>query len=145
MLAKIKFRRDTSANWSTNNPVLNSGEPGFETDTGKLKIGDGTNNWNDLSYIDDKQLKNLLDVDDNLSTGSDAYVLAYSVSDKKWIAKDAYSLYPSILDNGSISDIADGSVDAGNASALYNYVIDGGYYNQSIFSNQDTVQDGGII
>ena len=27
------------------------GEPGFEKDTNRLKIGDGTNAWNDLAYI----------------------------------------------------------------------------------------------
>lgn len=39
--SKIQLRRDTAANWSTYNPTLSAGEPGFETDTGKLKIGDG--------------------------------------------------------------------------------------------------------
>lgn len=38
---KIQLRRDTAANWVTHNPTLSAGEPGFEVDTGKLKIGDG--------------------------------------------------------------------------------------------------------
>lgn len=50
MAYSIQFRRDTSANWTSVNPVLLQGEPGFETDTGKLKIGDGTNPWNALEY-----------------------------------------------------------------------------------------------
>ena len=54
----IQVRRDTAANWSTTgtttngnagNPILNSGEFGFETDTGKFKLGDGTNTWNLLT------------------------------------------------------------------------------------------------
>jgi len=51
MPVKIQLRRDTSSNWSTRNPVLFLGEPGFETDTNKLKLGDGTSTWNDLGYL----------------------------------------------------------------------------------------------
>ena len=50
MATQIKLRRDTAANWTSANPTLGSGEPGFETDTGKLKIGDGSTNWNALGY-----------------------------------------------------------------------------------------------
>jgi hypothetical protein len=48
--ARIVIRRDTAANWAAANPVLLSGEWGFETDARKLKIGDGTSAWNALSY-----------------------------------------------------------------------------------------------
>jgi hypothetical protein len=50
MAVQIKWRRDTAANWTTNNPVLAQGEPGFETDTGKYKIGDGATAWTTLSH-----------------------------------------------------------------------------------------------
>lgn len=50
-MTTIKLRRGTAAEWATANPVLAEGEPGFETDTGKQKIGDGTTAWNDLPYI----------------------------------------------------------------------------------------------
>lgn len=50
MAIQIKWRRDTATNWSTNNPVLAQGEPGFETDTGAYKIGDGVTNWGSLAY-----------------------------------------------------------------------------------------------
>lgn len=51
MAYRILLRRDTSSNWTTNNPVLASGEPGFETDTGKMKIGNGTSTWQQLQYF----------------------------------------------------------------------------------------------
>jgi hypothetical protein len=51
MATQIKLRRDTASNWSSANPVLGSGEPGLETDTRKLKIGDGTTAWSSLAYI----------------------------------------------------------------------------------------------
>nr|DAH26747.1 MAG TPA: hyaluronidase [Caudoviricetes sp.] len=49
-MTKIQLRRDTASNWSTNNPTPSEGEPCFETDTGKLKIGDGSTKYNDLVY-----------------------------------------------------------------------------------------------
>jgi hypothetical protein len=50
----IQLRRDTAANWTSADPVLHAGEPGFETDTGKFKIGDGSSSWTSLGYAGDK-------------------------------------------------------------------------------------------
>lgn len=52
----IRLRRGTAAEWAASAPqpggeVLKLGEPGYETDTKKLKIGDGTTPWNSLGYI----------------------------------------------------------------------------------------------
>lgn len=44
------LRRDTAANWSVKNPILREGEEGYETDTGRRKIGDGMSGWNSLEY-----------------------------------------------------------------------------------------------
>lgn len=48
------LRRDTAANWTKKNPVLREGEEGYETDTGRRKIGDGNTAWNALSYTVDQ-------------------------------------------------------------------------------------------
>lgn len=45
------MRGGTASEWSTANPVLGAREIGVETDTGKLKIGDGTTDWNSLPYL----------------------------------------------------------------------------------------------
>ena len=45
------IRNDTASNWASVNPTLALGELGVETDTSKLKVGDGTSKWNSLSYI----------------------------------------------------------------------------------------------
>ena len=50
-MAKIKLRRDTAANWTQVNPVLASGEPGVETDTGNFKIGNNSSTWTQLDYF----------------------------------------------------------------------------------------------
>jgi hypothetical protein len=47
----ILQRGDTSANWTSVNPVLAGREVGWETDTRKAKLGDGVTSWNSLSYI----------------------------------------------------------------------------------------------
>jgi len=50
MVTRIQLRRDSAANWTNTNPTLDQGEPGFETDTGNMKIGDGSTSWTSLSY-----------------------------------------------------------------------------------------------
>ena len=51
-----QFKRGATQRWIEVNPVLKQGEPGFEYDTGKLKIGDGFTPWVNLSYINDIDL-----------------------------------------------------------------------------------------
>lgn len=50
LFERIRLRRDTAANWTTNNPTLGLAEPGYETDTGRIKIGDGATAWTGLAY-----------------------------------------------------------------------------------------------
>lgn len=49
-MTRIQIRRDTSTNWFVNNPTPASGEPCFETDTHKFKIGDGVTKYTNLPY-----------------------------------------------------------------------------------------------
>jgi len=51
MTATIQVRRGTAAQWTSANTVLAAGEIGFETDTNKHKIGDGTSTWSQLVYF----------------------------------------------------------------------------------------------
>lgn len=48
---RFELRRGTSGPWQQANPVLASGEPGVETDTGNMKVGDGVTQWNSLPYF----------------------------------------------------------------------------------------------
>jgi hypothetical protein len=50
-MTTIQFRRGTASEWTTANPTLAAGEAGYETDTGKFKIGNGSTAWNSLSYF----------------------------------------------------------------------------------------------
>jgi|TARA_R100000479_G_scaffold174010_1_gene121306 hypothetical protein len=47
---QMQQRRDTAADWTSADTILLSGEIGYETDTGKLKIGDGSTAWSSLDY-----------------------------------------------------------------------------------------------
>lgn len=76
-MAKIKFRRDTAAAWTQANPTLAQGEPGFEYDTGLLKIGDGSTPWVDLDYSSGGGAGSLTDSGDAVITaGSTAHWIA---------------------------------------------------------------------
>lgn len=46
----IQMKRGAAAAWTSGNPTLAAGEWGFETDTGKVKIGDGATAWTSLAY-----------------------------------------------------------------------------------------------
>lgn len=49
--ARFQLRADTAANWASVNPTLLNNEFGLETDTKKLKVGNGSTAWNSLAYF----------------------------------------------------------------------------------------------
>ena len=53
-------RIDTASNWSSVNPILESGEVAYELDPdglpGKYKVGNGSNYWSELPYFSRKKL-----------------------------------------------------------------------------------------
>lgn len=63
---KITIRRGTASAWTSANPTLSGGEMGYETDTGKMKIGTGTTAWTSLGYFagEGGGATNLDDLDD---------------------------------------------------------------------------------
>ena len=51
-MAVFQLKRATAARWEELNPVLANGDPGFEYDNNRLKIGNGITSWLDLPYIE---------------------------------------------------------------------------------------------
>lgn len=49
--SKLLVRRDSSSNWTTNNPVLSQGEIGYDNTEGKIKIGNGSSTWSNLPFF----------------------------------------------------------------------------------------------
>jgi len=52
MAAVIQVKRGSASSWTSANTVLAAGEIGFETDTNKMKVGDGSTAWSSLNYVD---------------------------------------------------------------------------------------------
>ena len=112
MAVKIQLRRGNASDWSTANPILDAGEPGFEVDTGKMKIGNGTDHWNDLPYAtggtDEKVKSDASDgtagylsdkVDgDSISVDTTNHVLKVNV-DNSTIEIDTSNHYIKVKDN----------------------------------------------
>ena len=73
----IQLRRDTAANWTSANPTLSQGEQGYETDTGKMKIGDGSTAWTSLAYfVDSSAYATSSDITSAVSTKANTADLA---------------------------------------------------------------------
>ena len=51
MASLIQVRRDTLANWNSNDPVLANGEIAFVTNENKFKVGNGTDSFTELPYL----------------------------------------------------------------------------------------------
>ena len=92
MTVRIQMRRDTAANWIKYNPILASGEIGLETDTDKIKVGNGKDAYADLPYkivtteqinlISNKQLTG-----ESITGGAIKYGIWYPLSSGK-VAKN---------------------------------------------------------
>ena len=128
---RIQLRNDTAKNWTNANPVLLKGEMGVETDTGKTKIGNGTDNWTTLKYsgVDEDTIKGIIDKNrDNFTPveateeEDDAQALARMITNPKkgdmavvirTIAGDKKS-YTAYIHNGTAFAAMDGNYSADN-------------------------------
>jgi hypothetical protein len=112
--ALIQVRRDTAANWTSTNPTLASGEMGFETDTGKFKIGTGSTAWTSLLYATDAS-----DITGTITGGS-----ASTVQANIQVRRDAAATWTSansILSAGEIGFETDTrKFKIGNGSTAWN-------------------------
>lgn len=141
---QIQLRNDTAANWASVNPKLAKGEIGIEINTNKIKIGNGTDLWNDLPYfggelkVDGKSIQlvdgtlSLVGIQDVAESG---YML---VSDGKggiqWVKPDTTTveglateietLGNNVKDvQGDVKDLQDAVATKAEASALESYAL----------------------
>lgn len=77
-MTKIQLRHDTSDKWQTANPILASGEIGVETDTQKIKVGNGSTAYNSLQYIGTTRKPNETSLNDIIEPGT------YYFTKNKW-------------------------------------------------------------
>ena len=128
---RIQLRNDTAENWTTKNPVLLQGEMGVEFDTGKIKIGNGTDHWTTLKYsgVDEDTIKGIISNNRNDFTPveateeeDDIQALARAITNPKkgdmavvirTIAGDKKS-YTAYIHNGTAFAAMDGNYSADN-------------------------------
>jgi hypothetical protein len=104
---KILFRRDTASNWTSQDPTLAGGEIGLESNTNKIKLGNGVSTWTELPYfygsVDNVDLDDLQNVVINdLQTGD---VIRWNgtswINDPINLATDTVGSYVSSLVEGT--------------------------------------------
>ena len=95
----LQIKRGTATRLALVNPLLKAGEPCSEYNTGRLKIGDGIHNWNDLPYVGDGKVITVESFDKLPKVGDETCV--YKVLNRKtlfqWNAQ--VSEYESLIGN----------------------------------------------
>lgn len=91
MADQFQFKRTTSANWETGNPILAVGEPGYELDTKRLKIGDGVTAWNSLSYIYQNNAEPLIKTGMEIVFAGSTAPTGYLLADGSAVSRTTYS------------------------------------------------------
>ena len=98
--ATIKIRRDTAGNWSSNNPTPLQGEWCLETDTGNVKIGDGSTVWNGLGYR--QQLPFTYSLSSNKTHTLPAITGAPQTESVYWTGGGTYKLTLAVTDGATV-------------------------------------------
>jgi hypothetical protein len=140
MSVQIQIRRGNAIDWTNANPILAQGEIGFELDTNKIKIGNGSTAWNSLSYSglvasdlnDYLKINNVLgtanEIEISVSSGSLTIGLPSTINaDTSGNAATATKLATTraITLTGDVTGTAnfDGSASAGISSTLANTAV----------------------
>ena len=123
MPTKIQLRRDTAADWTSNNPTLSEGEFGWESDTNRFKIGTGSAAWNSLEYADTlKTLGDLGITGSTISAPSNGDLTLTTSGSGKVNISNAYTLPSSdgsanqVLQTNGSGVLSFGSVSVGDFS-----------------------------
>ena len=113
----VKVKRATAARWALQNPVLAAGEIGYETDTRKMKLGDGTSSWTQLSYL----------VADGTGTGTDTGTGGQAATIRiGTVTTLRYNQNATVVNSGtSTAAVLDFGIPRGKS--VYEYAVEGGY------------------
>ena len=123
MPTQIQLRRDTAADWASNNPTMAAGEFGWESDTNRFKIGTGSAAWNSLEYADTlKTLGDLGITGSTISAPSNGDLTLTTSGSGKVNISNAYTLPSSdgsanqVLQTNGSGVLSFGSVSVGDFS-----------------------------
>lgn len=143
-MTTIRLRRGTAAAWTAANPVLASGEPGVETDTGRQKVGDGVTAWNDLDYVQELELAAHLADAAGAHPVSSVLPNVFHIDNYGAVGDGVTDDTEAIQDALDAADTAGGGTVLGDRSKVYHVAIvnpaDAYAYALRVFSN--TIVDG---
>ena len=123
----VKVKRATAARWASQNPVLAAGEIGYETDTRKMKLGDGTSSWTQLSYL----VADGTGSGTGTGTGGQAATIRIGT-----VTTLRYNQNATVVNSGtSTAAVLDFGIPRGKS--VYEYAVEGGY--------EGTVQEFGQL
>lgn len=117
----IKLKRGKSTTWKTKNLLLLDGEPGFEIDTLRLKIGDGKTKWNDLPYQDqnNENVVNARVFAELPSIGQENVIYKVSSTAKLYQWNTTTNGYEALMSGGGGSGIPIEDIDTINGGNAY--------------------------
>lgn len=143
MTTSVQHRRDTAANWTSNDTVLLAGEWGLETDTNKAKFGDGSTAWTSLGYsamagVDTSGTP----VDNDFAKFTDADTIegrsyAETLSDLSGEATSAFDMNGQDITNGGVvflTEQADAEADVAGKGQIW---VNTATPNELWFTNDD--------
>ena len=107
----FQLRRGQSAVWTKNNPVLAAGEPGYELDTGRLKIGNGTTAWVDLKYVGEDEVFSAERVEDFPSIGRANTIYKAEIEQKLYQWDEANACYEALVGTTTVEAITEEEID----------------------------------
>ncbi len=109
----MKVKRATAARWASEDPVLADGEIGYEKDTRKMKLGDGTSSWTQLSYL----------AADGSGTGVAGQAATIRIGT---VTTLAYNASATVTNSGTANAaVLDFGIPRGKS--VYEYAVEGGY------------------
>lgn len=139
---RIQLKHGLAASWTEKNPVLLAGEIGIETDTLKMKVGDGTSHWDALGYLGADANDILAIINENRDSCT-AVEVAEGKSDTEALAT---ILNPKNGDTAVLSKVISGDKKSYTAYVYDNAwkAMDGNYNASNVYFDKDLTYTVGI-
>lgn len=153
----FQIRRGSSSEWNSANPVLASGEPGYDITNNIYKIGDGVSSWNNLRSVLDingnATISGILSVSSGNFTNLLVGQIPVSVSGHSHVSSDITNFNSSVSGLLPVKDISAGSgISISSSSGIYtiNSTVSGVAEAASIVTNvfnktASTINKGSVV
>ena len=137
--ATIQIRKDTAGNWTSNNPTPAAGEWCLETDTGRIKTGDGSTAWTSLHYLNEYQTAAIASVTSTFPTP--ATMASLILNPGAWLLNASMAGYFGVR---PASGIATANIDFYDGSVVQRELISLGFF-QSASALGDIIYISGSL